>query len=154
MFGPFPEAIRDIVNRTIKFRLMAHSAEDITTMILERDYNLKRRVLHSDVKHGFVINFPEKPDINIPELEQKVKDIINQKIPIMPVGADHIQIGEANIFCTGIRTHVQNSSQIENFRLVKQFRYHPIFQEYMLIGRVGFEEDAGYDKILSNIVEE
>jgi GTPase SAR1 family protein len=154
VFGPFPEAIRDIVNRTIKFRLMAHSAEDITTMILERDYNLRRRVLHSDVKHGFVINFPEKPDINIPELEQKVKDIIAQNIPIMPVGADHIQIGEASIFCTGIRTHVQNSGQIENFRLVKQFRYHPIFQEYMLIGRVGYEESAGYDQILSTIVEE
>lgn len=154
VFGPFPEIIRDIVNRTIKFRLMAHSAEDITTMVLERDYNLKRRILHSDVKHGFVINFPEKPDINLPELEQKVRDIINQHLPIEAVGADHIQIGEASIFCTGIRTHVQNSGQIENFRLVKQLRYHPIFQEYMLIGRVGHEESAGYDQILSNITEE
>jgi hypothetical protein len=72
----------------------------------------------------------------------------------MPVGADHIQIGDESIFCTGIRTHVQNSGQIENFRLVKQLRYHPIFQEYMLIGRVGYEENAGYDQILSNIVEE
>ena len=30
VFGPFPEAIKTIVDKTIKYRLMAHSAEDIT----------------------------------------------------------------------------------------------------------------------------
>jgi len=153
VFGPFPSAIRDIVEKTIKYRLMAHSAEDITTMVLDRDYNYKRRILHSDVKHGFVINFPERLDIDIGELENKVKDIIARDLPISAVGEDHIRVGEDDIFCTGVRTHVQRSSQIENFRLVKELRYHPIFHEYMLVGRVGHEEPAGYEQILSTFTE-
>ncbi len=150
VFGPFPEAIRSIVNRTIRYRLMAHSAEDITTLVLERDYAYKRKVLHSDVKHGFVINFPEKPDINIQELENKVKDIIAADVPISASGEDRIAIGGDSMFCTGVRTHVSSSALIENFRLSKELRYHPIFQEYMLIGRVGFVEPAGYEQILSD----
>lgn len=153
VFGPFPEAIRDIVGRTIKYRLMAHSAEDITTMVLERDYRYQRRVLHSDVKHGFVINFPERPDFDIPELEKKIKDVIGRDIPICAEGEDHIRVGDSKIFCTGVRTHVRSSGQIENFRLIKELRYHPIFQEYMLVGRVGYEEPAGYEQILSDITE-
>ncbi len=153
VFGPFPSAIRDIVERTIKYRLMAHSAEDITTMVLDRDYNYKRRILHSDVKHGFVINFPERLDIDIRELENKVQDIIARNLPISAVGEDHIRVGEDDIFCTGVRTHVQRSGQIENFHLVKELRYHPIFHEYMLVGRVGYEEPAGYEQILSTFTE-
>jgi GTPase SAR1 family protein len=153
VFGPFPEAIRNIVSRTIKFRLMAHSAEDITTMVLEKDYNFKPRILHSDVKHGFVINFAEKPNFDIRELEGKVKKIIEQDVPISAVGEDHIQVGTQRIFCTGVRTHVSRSGQIENFRLSKELRYHPIFQEYMLVGRVGYEESAGYEDILSTATD-
>ena len=37
VFGPFPAAIKAVVDRTIKYRLMAHSAEDITSFVLERD---------------------------------------------------------------------------------------------------------------------
>jgi len=149
VFGPFPAAIRNIVNKTIRYRLMAHSAEDITTLILEKDYNYKRKILHSDVKHGFVINFPERPSVSIAELEAKVKEVIYRDIPIAAVGEDRIMVGSDEIFCTGVRTHVKSSGQIENFRLAEEFRYHPIFQEYMLIGRVGGEEPAGYEQILS-----
>ena len=153
VFGPFPEAIRNIVSRTIKFRLMAHSAEDLTTLVLEREYHYKRRVLHSDVKHGFVINFPEKPDIDIAQLEAKVREVIHRDIPIAARGEDRITIGEDEIFCTGVRTHVKSSGQIENFRLAKEYRYHPIFREYMLVGLVGTQEPAGYEQILNDNVD-
>ena len=36
VFGPDPEAVRDIVYRTVKYRKMAHSAEDITSLILSK----------------------------------------------------------------------------------------------------------------------
>lgn len=153
VFGPFPEAVRDIVSKTIKYRLMAHSAEDITTLVLEKAYAYKRRVLHSDVKHGFVINFPEKPDIDVAELEAKVRGIIALDLPISAVGEDSIAVGDDRIFCTGVRTHVKRTGEIENFRLSKELRYHPIFQEYMLVGRVGGEEPAGYEQILSDGAE-
>ena len=42
---------------------------------------------------------------------------------------------------------MKRSGQIEAFRLLKEFRYHPIFREYMLVGTVGTDEPAGYEDI-------
>ncbi len=147
VFGPFPASIKTVVDRTIKFRLMAHSAEDITGYVLERDYNYRIPVHHSDVKHGFVISFREKPAIDLEQVEQRVKQIIQEDVPITFAGEDRISIGGHRILCTGTRTHVKHTGQIENFRLLKEFPYHPIFHEYMLVGTVGSHEPAGYEEI-------
>jgi len=147
VFGPFPASIKAVVDRTIKFRLMAHSAEDITSFVLERDWNYRIPVHHSDVKHGFVISFAQAPAIDLEELETKVKAIIAADVPIAPAGENRIAIGDHQIPCTGTRTHVKRSGQIECFRLLKEFRYHPIFREHMLVGTVGSDEPAGYEEI-------
>ena len=147
VFGPFPEAIKAVVEKTIKYRLMAHSAEDITGFILERDYHYRFPVHHSDVKHGFVISFPDRPAVDLFELEAKVREIIRQDVPIQPAGENRIAIGEYVLPCTGTRTHVKRSGEIEGFRLVKEFSYHPILKEYMLVGIVGPQESAGYEDI-------
>jgi len=147
VFGPFPAAIKTVVEKTIKYRLMAHSAEDITGFILQRDYNYQFPIHHSDVKHGFVISFPQKPDIVPAELEAKVREIIRQNVPIQPAGENQISIGGHVLPCTGTRTHVKRSGEIEDFRLVKEFAYHPILKEYMLVGIVGPQESAGYEDI-------
>jgi len=152
IFGPRPAAIRTVVEGTMKFRLMVHSAEDIASMILRRDYGYVRPRLHSDLKHGFVIRFAEKPDIPIPELEQKIMDVIRADVPI---GADreedHICIGEDKIFCTGPRMHVGSSGQIENLRLHPEYIYEPIADEYLLVGRVGNRQTPGLDLILEDL---
>jgi hypothetical protein len=148
VFGPFPRRIKSIVDRTIKYRLMAHSAEDITTQILERDYGRKGPVLHSDVKHGFVLNFHEKPDFDLHELERKVKEVIAKDVPIAPAGENRIRIGETSLLCTGTRTHVKSSAQIENFRLIKEFKYDPLSREYLLVGIVGEKQMAGYEDMI------
>ena len=147
IFGPYPDKIKKVVEKTIKFRRMSHSAEDITGHILEKDYNYKKPVLHSDIKHGFIINFPEKPDIGLHELEKKVLDVINEDMTIDITGEDMIRIGSDDIFCTGTRTHVKSSGEIQNFRLLKKFRYSPIYKEYLLVGMVGHKEIAGYEEI-------
>ncbi len=151
VFGPFPVAIKAVVQKTIKYRLMAHSAEDLTSFVLERDYNIRFPVQHSDVKHGFVINFQSEPQIHLAELESKVKEIIQQQLPITPAGEDRISIGEHVLPCTGVRTHVKHTGQIENFRLVKKFQYHPLLKQYMLIGIVGPREPAGYGEITGEV---
>jgi len=149
VFGPSPLALREVVNRTIKYRLMAHSAEDITSMILERDYDYKNPVLHSDVKHGFVIGFPEEPDISIEELEGKVLEIIDQDVKIqVPKGKHIIRIGDYEMYCTGPRTHVKSSGKIRNFKLRKRYSYDPLSKQYYLIGRVGSKEIVGFEEIL------
>ena len=152
VFGPFPAAIHNVVAKTIKYRLMAHSAEDITGFILEHDYHYLFPVQHSpmqhsDVKHGFVISFHQKPDVDLDELEAKVKEIIQQDLPIQPAGENKIAVGNHVLSCTGTRTHVKRSSEIEDFRLVKELSYHPILRKYMLVGIVGPPEPSGYDDI-------
>lgn len=147
VFGPFPASIKTVVDRTIRFRKMAHSAEDITGYVLQQDYGYTRPLYHSDVKHGFVIGFAEKIDIPIEELEAKVLAIIAQDLPIVPAGEDRILMGDHKIECTGVRTHVTSSKQIENFRLLKSLRYDPISKEYLLVGMVGHREIAGLEDL-------
>jgi hypothetical protein len=147
VFGPFPASIKAVVDKTIRYRLMAHSAEDITSYVLERDYNYRIPVHHSDVKHGFVISFSQPPGIDLDELEAKVREIIASDVPISPAGEDRISIGAHQIPCTGTRTHVKHSGQIEDFRLLKEFRFHPLTREHMLVGIVGTHEPAGYEEI-------
>jgi hypothetical protein len=151
VFGPYPAAIKAVVDKTINYRRMAHSAEDITAMVLQRDYNYRLPIHHSDVKHGFVINFTTQPEIDLNELEGKIREIIRQDLPVTPAGEDRIAIGDVEIPCTGTRTHVQHTGQIQNFRLWKNYSYHPMLKEFMLIGIVGPHESAGYGEITREI---
>jgi GTPase SAR1 family protein len=154
VFGPFPAAVRKVVYHTIKYRLMAHTAEDLTGSVLERDYHYRKRLLHSDVTHGFVINFPEheKPAFDVVELEAKVNELIRRDLAVEPAGDDVIRIGDALIYCTGTRTHVKSTGQIEQFRLVRELRYNPISHEYLLIGVVGRREPAGFEELMESAV--
>ena len=149
VFGPHPDAIKEVVYRTVKYRKMAHSAEDITTMILARDYGVPVPNLHSDVKHGFVVGFDKLPGIDLAKLEAQVKAYIEQDLPISPEDEDNIRIGDDIIPCTGIRTHVTSTGKIEAFRLLPEFRFNPIDKQHLLVGIVGEEqEETGFDRIL------
>ncbi|MBN2725281.1 MAG: alanine-tRNA synthetase second additional domain-containing protein [Deltaproteobacteria bacterium] len=147
VFGPNPMEIKKVVDKTIRFRLMSHSAEDIISYILAKDYGINRRMLHSDVKHGFVIKLSSKPEIDLDELEKKVLDVIESDFPINHAGENQITIGDWNIFCTGTRTHVKSTGKIENFHLKKDFLYEPLSREWLLVGMVGHREVAGLEDI-------
>ena len=151
VFGPFPREIKTVVDKTIKYRLMAHSAEDLTTYILERDHGYERGLVHSDVMHGFVLNFPELPEIDIAELEQKVKDLIAEDIPLQAAADNLMKIGEDQIYCTGTRTHVKSTGDIKRFRLLKDYKYNPITREYLLVGMVGSREIAGFEDMIDTM---
>jgi len=148
VFGPFPQAIKSIVDKTIKYRLMAHSAEDITCKILEQDYKIPFPPLHSDVRQGFVLNFKERPDVDLHELEKKVLGIIAKDVPIAPCGENTISIGDVPMPCTGTRTHVSSSGKIENFRLIKEYRYDQMSKEYYVIGLVGKRGEDAFEDLI------
>ena len=144
VFGPSPLKIKKEVNAKHKFRLMVHTAEDITAWVLKKDYNYKPLDLHSDVKHGFVLAFTKKPDVKIKELEKKIKILIEKDISIKPTIGNYFEFKGDKIFCTSKRSHVKSTAQIERFRLVKDFKYDPISKEYLLIGLVGKESVFGF----------
>ncbi|HEX3030687.1 MAG TPA: alanine-tRNA synthetase second additional domain-containing protein [Bacillota bacterium] len=138
IFGPLPEDIAAIVFKSIKYRKMAHTAEDLTCKILEEKYEFPHSQVHSDVKHGFVLEFAEKPDFDIAEVEAEVKKYIDAEADVCYVDEDHIRIGADEKFhCTGPRIHVRNAGEIENFQLIKDFKYDPISKMYTLVGLVG-----------------
>ena len=139
IFGPLPKDIFDIVFYSLKNRKMAHTAEDLTTLILLKDYNLKFKIMNSDVRRGFVLNFKEKPDIEIIELENGVKKLINQSIPVSYADENHIKIGDALLKCTGPRIHVRNTSEVKNFKMIDKYFYDASEDLHCLVGVVNSE---------------
>ena len=136
IFGPEPEEIKQEVYKTLPYRLMAHSAEDICEMFIKEEDVVRDG--HDDVRHGFVLYFPErKPDLDIKELERKVLDIIAQDVPITYVDENHISVGNMIQRCTGPRVHVRRTGQIKNFHLLDHFIYDRFKRRYLLVGCVG-----------------
>lgn len=138
VFGPEPQKIADIVFESIKYRRMAHSAEDITSMILE-EMGLDKPEVHSEIKHGFVLELPGKPDIDLDLVEQRVKQVIKADLAISFSDDEHIRVGETLYLCTGPRIHIKRTSEIKGFRLLKEFRFDPIEKLYTIVGIVGEE---------------
>jgi len=136
VFGPEPDAIAKIVHKSLKYRLMSHSAEDICVQ-----YLLARRqgkdFAHGDVRHGFVLSFPYKPDIDLEDLERHVQEMIAKDVRICYKDENHILIGEESIPCTGPRIHLKSTGEIQKFSVVKELILDPGTNRYLLAGMVG-----------------
>ena len=153
LFGPLPKDIYNLVIPTLKKRKMAHSAEDLTAYVLEDIYQIPFRELkvsNSDVRGGFVLNFPKKLEIDLEEVEGEVRKLINNNLSVSYYDDEHIQIGDNIVIpCTGPRIHVRNTSEIEDFRLIKEFKYDPETNKHCIIGLIGrkIREIGHYNQI-------
>ena len=146
LFGPEPDEIKKEVYKTLHFRLMAHTAEDLCEMYMD-SFDMDR-CGHDDVKHGFAIYFPEtKPDFDIVELENKVKAVIAENLPITYVDDHHISVGNKIHSCSGPRIHVGSTGQVENFHLMHHFLYDRFKRRYLLVGCVG----EGAEEIIAKL---
>ncbi len=136
IFGPEPDEIKQTVYKSLHYRLMAHTAEDLCEEVIPPEY--MENCGHGDIKHGFALTFPEhKPDFDIREVEAKVKEMIAADLPIAYADNNHIKIGDRLVHCTGPRVHVAHTGQIENFHLLYHFIYDRFKKEYLMIGCVG-----------------
>lgn len=135
MFGPEPQDIAESVFHTIHDRKMVHSAEDLCGHILE-SHGISR-FSHRDVKHGFILVFDTKPDVNLIDLELDINVAIEKDLPISYVDDKNISIGDDIYHCTGPRMHIGSTGEIENFALLHEFMQDPITKEYYLVGVVG-----------------
>lgn len=147
IFGPLPDDIRKIVFKSLRFRRMAHTAEDLTGLVLVNEFNYKGPLIHDDVKHGFVLEFNEKPSFDLNQLEDSVKDLIKNGMDVCYHDEQHINIGPNTIGCTGPRIHLRNTAEIENFQLIKEFKYDPISKLYLLVGLVGADHPVDLNDI-------
>ncbi|TCL62457.1 hypothetical protein EDC14_102576 [Hydrogenispora ethanolica] len=147
LFGPLPEDIAAIVFRSLRYRKMAHTAEDLTGLVLYKELNYQGPVEHADVKHGFVLDFATQPDFDPAWVEARVCSYIEQGIPIHPLDEAHIAIGGETIGCTGPRIHLRKSSEVEHFQLLKEFKVDPATGHYLLVGLVGEDEQVNLNDL-------
>ena len=136
LFGPLPSELHDKVAKSIVYRRMAHTAEDLCEIFLpEEEY---KRARHRDIKNGFLLAFDGKePDVDLDELELKVSTAIASDLPISYVDESHVRIGDIVHPCTGPRTHVSSTGKVEEFRLLHRIVYDPIERCYLIAGRAG-----------------
>ena len=138
IFGPLPKDIYDIVFTSVKYRRMAHTAEDITAMILTNELGQKMDSFrNSDVRHGFVLIFKLRPAIDLHELERRVKEKIDEGLPVNYYDEGHIKIGNDLQPCTSPRIHVTNTADIEGFHLMPEFVYDERTNDYSMVGLIG-----------------
>lgn len=137
LFGPVPADISARVFKSIKYRRMVHTAEDIIGDILEREYGVSgNKLTHGDVMRGFVLEFASDPHIDIAELDAKARKIIDSAVSVAYIDEMHIRIGEHTIRCTGPRIHLSNTSELEFFEMAPQIIFNPVNNSYMLVGVV------------------
>jgi len=140
VFGPTPKDIYDVVYPSAKYRKMAHTAEDITMLVIMKEYGMPRKWETTDVRKGFVMTFTYNPNVSPAELtalENRVKEIIAADLPVSYLNEEYIKIGEDNIRCAGPRIHVRSTGEVENFRLMKEIFHDTMRGEYLLVGQVG-----------------
>lgn len=135
IFGPVPQDLAEIAFRSIRYRRMAHTAEDLVERYLWDPYH--GEYSHSDVRHGFVLEFDKCPDVDLEDMERWVKEQIALDVPVCYVDDEHIRFGEKLHSCTGPRMHVSTTGQIENFRLLHEFKFDPIDGKFLIVGLVG-----------------
>ncbi len=139
-FGPEPEQVSNIVFESVIYRKMAHTTEDLCEYCLQKQGVF--RYAHGDVRHGFILSFGERPNIDMQTLEADIRTLIDQNIPISYADDNHILIGDKLHYCTAPRMHVDNTSEIPSFRLHPELIRDSITGAYMLIGIVGFGNDV------------
>lgn len=139
LFGPKPQELADKVIKSLIYRKMAHSAEDITGVILE-EMGIKKPEYHSDIRHGFILEFAEKPDIDLDLVEERIMDDIAKNKPICFHDEEHIMVGNEILQCTGPRIHMKRTGDIKGFKLLKEFKWDPYLQLYLMVGLVGQQD--------------
>lgn len=137
LFGPDPRSIYDIVHTSLKYRKMAHSAEEITERSLKDLFGYYHGdFFSSDIRNGFVLCFPTKPEIDFDKLEERIREWIARDVSISYQDEDHIRLDDIVIPCLGPRIHVKSTGQIRNFNLIKHLVYDAKREVYCLIGTV------------------
>ncbi len=135
-FGPFPEEIKSVVFKSLYYRKMAHSAEDITQLVLQK-LGVPPAEGHGDVCNGFVLYYSRRPSADLAVVESLIREMIGKDLPITPDQNRSITIGGVPQRCTGPRLHLRSTGEIKNFRLAKEYLHDPQTGVYSIVGRIG-----------------
>lgn len=148
IFGPQPQSIYDIVSKSLHYRKIAHTIEDITIMILTTKFGINRKIMYaSDMRNGFILKFTEKVDLDFEQLDARVKEEIAKQLDVCCCDEDHILIGDKKVACNFPRLHVLNTSEIEEFTFIKRFVPDPKTNTYCIVGVLSNNENITIDNL-------
>lgn len=146
MFGPEPDEFVETVHKSLPYRLMAHTAEDLCEMHMEPE--LVNSCAHDDIHHGFILAFnSQPPQIDLAELEALVNRDIAADLPVHYHDESHIAVGDRLHACSGPRTHVSTTGKIRGFRLNHEIVYDNQQDRYLLIGFVGEHSEQSLENL-------
>ena len=146
MFGPEPSELSEIVHSSLRYRLMAHTAEDLCEMCLPTE--LLNVCHHDDIHHGFIMSFYEyPPQIDLADMERRVKEDISRDLPVAYADESHIRVGTRLHSCNGPRTHVTTTGKIEGFHLYPEIIFDDQRNRYLVVGFVGEHSQDRIDKL-------
>ncbi len=136
IFGPEPQDVADIVFKSVKYRKMAHTAEDLAERAMMKQH-YHGNYQHGDIRHGFILEFDDKPDLDLAAIEAYIKRKIAQDLPVSFEDENHIRFGEKLHMCTGPRMHARSTGEIEGFSMLPELQYDEMSGKYLLVGLVG-----------------
>ncbi len=149
MFGPTPQSVYDAVHMSLKYRKMAHTVEDITICLLTEEFGIERKFFFSsDIKNGFLLRFNEQVEIDFAKLAQRIDERLAENLTVQYHDENSIMIGDKVVYCTGPRLHVRNTSEAQDFQLVRQFIRDEKTDTYCLIGLLE-QKETGIDLLNS-----
>ena len=135
VFGPDPQEVYNLVHTSLKYRKMAHTVEDVTIQVLVNEFHVDHDLFFSsDIKNGFVLRFPHKVPLDFEKLSERIHTRLGEHLEVHYYDENHIVIGDSQMRCTGPRLHVQNTSEVQNFSLIKRFIYDEKTDTYCLVG--------------------
>jgi len=135
VFGPLPQDVYEHVHTSLKYRKMAHTVEDVAIQILREEYHVDRDLFFSsDIKNGFLLRFTKHIDLDFDDLSERIHRRLSENLPVHYLDETHIRIGDSVTLCTGPRLHLQNTSEVEGFSLVKGFVRDEKTDTYCLVG--------------------
>ena len=115
---------------------------------MHMDPKLMELCHHDDIKHGFVMVFYDQPpQIDLKELERKVRADIAKDMPVAYADETHVRIGDTVHLCGGPRTHVTTTGRVEGFCLCHEIIYDNQRNRYLLIGLVGENSEERIHKL-------
>lgn len=150
MFGPVPQDFANSVHASLRYRLMAHTAEDLCEVHMGK--KLESICKHDDIHHGFILAFDNKPeDLDLQAIAEKVTEDIARDLPVAYMDESHISFGTYVHGCSGPRTHVSSTGKIQGFALYPELVYDRQDNRYLMIGFVGEDSAASMDNLRSII---
>lgn len=148
IFGPQPQSIYRIVSKSLRYRKIAHTIEDLTILILTSEFGLGRTDIDSsDMRNGFILQLERPIDLDFVRLEMRVKEEIAKHLPVSYLDENHILIGDRKTSCAFPRLHIHNTSEVKAFTLIKHFVVDPRSNTYCIVGVLSDDENIAIDNL-------